>query len=119
MLLTACAGTHRLANLTTAEPTANDRYHFFFAKKLVYFDGANDFPVDERYKRYEDRLNKLFGRDPSTAGCEVTPGSINFGEPGSGGAALVSCAKAVPVQVDSSSFTVDGKPFYRYWLKVE
>lgn len=118
-LLTACAGPNRLANLTTADPKATDRYHFYFAKRLMDFSGANALLVKARYERYEKNLNELLGSDPNTTGCKVSAGSINLGEPGSGAVALVSCTKPVPVQVDSSAFTMDGKPFYRYWLKVE
>ena len=115
LLLLGCATPDRLANLITADPESN-KLDIFFDKKIILFKGSSNLPVNERYLKYEEKLNSFLSRDRNTASCSVVPGTINFGEPGSGGVAIVKVSQSVPAQVDTTSFTLDGKPFYRYWM---
>lgn len=117
LLLFGCATPpDRLANLITADPKSN-KLDIFFEKKIVLFEGSSDLPVNERYSRYEEKLNSFLSQDQNTATCKVISGTINFGEPGSGAVAIVKCSQSVPMQVDNTSFTMGGKPFYRYWVR--
>jgi hypothetical protein len=91
------------------------RYTLFFSKSQLKFE-SNDVPWADRKRSYESQLNEMLHRDTNTVTCNVVPDSINFGEPGSGGAALVTCTDRIPFVIDSSSFSMQGMPISRYWI---
>lgn len=78
----------------------------------------NSVPVSVRYKDYERQLQAYLKKDPNLTNCSVVPGSIDFGEPGSGGSASVRCGEDIPLIDDTAYFHANGKPVQRYWLNI-
>ena len=111
-----CAGYPR-ANLT-ALPSESNRYVYFFSKSMIKFQ-KNSVPVSVRYQDYERQLQAYLNNDPKLISCSVIPGSIDFGEPGSGGSASVKCAEIIPLVDDTAYFHANGKPVQRYWINIE
>lgn len=104
------------ANLTPTEP-GSDRYWMFYDRSTVQSNIAKNISPDGRTKIYEDRVNSILKSDPNTSECRVESGSVNFGEPGSSGAAIVKCPSSLPMVKDGMS-NKDGSPSYRYRLKI-
>jgi hypothetical protein len=104
-----------MANFTTSDPEGKN-YTFYFTKKIISFE-SNDKPIGERVLSYEKQLTAFLHRDSNTITCLVVPESIDFGEPGSGGSARVRCKSVPPFEIDPTSFTLERKPIYRYWVQ--
>ena len=108
VLSTAC--TSRVMVLQTDEPNVA-KYWLIFGKKLVdYSDNAPAF---------EKQLNEILRSDPNTKNCLLESGSINFGEPGSQGSAIVLCRDTINVALQDGIYNQYNKPFYYYELQLE
>lgn len=114
LLVLGCASSGRLANLTTDNPDGGV-YTLFFLKSLLKLE-SNGVPWLDRKLSYETQLNKVLHGDTNTRTCDVVPDSINFGEPGSGGAAQVKCTGRIPFDINNTSYSIKGTPISRYWI---
>ncbi|MEW8027633.1 MAG: hypothetical protein AB2806_07820 [Candidatus Thiodiazotropha sp.] len=113
VLVAGCAGGSS-ANLT-ANPSYPDQYIFYYSKSIIEFQ-KNSVPVSVRFKNYEHQIEVYLKKDNNLSSCYVVPGSIDFGEPGSGGSAIVKCNESIPLVDSTASFHQDGKPVKRYWV---
>jgi len=111
LVLTGCSVQPALI---TAEPEGNE-YHMFFDRSEVLKGIDVKASLAQRAKIYEERVNLILEKDPNTSSCKVTAGSVQFGEPGSTGSAIVFCTNLLPLE-KSGMFTETGKPFYKYGL---
>ncbi len=116
LTILGCAG-YQSANLT-AKPSISNEYIFFFSNSMIEFQ-KNSVPVSVRYKDYERQLQKYLNSDPNLVSCGIVPGSVGFGEPGSGGSAAVKCAESLPLVDDTASFYENGEPVQRYRMNIE
>ena len=113
LLLNGCSSSS--ANLT---PTGkvDDEYWMFYQRSEVKIPFGDNISVPDRFAIYEERVNLILESDPITSFCKVIIGSVNFGEPGSGGVAKVLCTNALPL-VKDGLFNKNGSPSLRYYLK--
>lgn len=86
LLLSITACTSKIMLLQTSDPSQK-KYHLLFGKQLIDYD--------HQAKSIEVQLNEILQSDENTHGCSLVPNSINFGEPGSQGTALVECKAAI------------------------
>ncbi|WP_444891064.1 hypothetical protein [Microbulbifer sp. DLAB2-AA] len=112
ILLVSCA--HH-ANLTPVSP-GSDEYIMFYDKSDVQIRMAKGVSPEDRNRIYESKVKLILNTDPDTSECEVVKGSVNLGEPGSGGTAKVICLRSPALEKDGM-FNMDGSPNYRYRLK--
>ncbi len=80
--------TSNIAMLQTDNPES-DEYRFIFGKMLLDYDKVEKLSPESRVHNFETQLNFVLQQDLNTAGCSIVPGTINFGEPGSQGEALI------------------------------
>lgn len=116
IFLAGCASS--IVMLQTDTPEGKE-YHFIFSRMLIDYEKVEGLNQEYRMVNYEEQLSAILQSDQNTASCSVIPGTINFGEPGSQGAARVRCAKLVNFQVQEGIYTRDGAPFYIYALPRE
>lgn len=115
ILLVACGPAKKRANLSTDNPGTTD-YLMYFNGKLVSSSDKTELPVKVRFKLFRNILNGFLHKDENTKQCSVVIGTINLSPLGPGGSVRVRCIKSVPIEIDSTSFTAEGKPFFRYWV---
>jgi hypothetical protein len=96
--------------------SGDGEYWLFYDRSEVARPHVGDITTLERNAIYERRINLILQSDQVISSCKVIEGSVNFGEPGSGGAAKVKCTKVIPLEKDGL-FNGDGSPNYRYYLK--
>lgn len=114
-LLTLQIGCTHQANLVPVA-AGSDEYFMFYDRSDVQISMANGATPKERNKIYQQRVKLILNTDPVTSMCAVIKGSVNFGEPGSGGTARVKCPSLLPLEKDGM-FNADGSESYRYKLK--
>jgi hypothetical protein len=107
------AGCSRIVMLETSNPE-NMEYRFIFGKMLLDYDAAEKGGADLWESNIEEQLNNVLKKDLVTNSCVVIPGSINFGEPGSQGAASVRCTNVIDFQKYGEVFDNNGFPLYIY-----
>jgi hypothetical protein len=110
--------TSRIAMLQTDSPEGKE-YRFIFGKMLIDYDKVEALELSARMANYEQQLNVVLQTDQNTNTCSIIPGTINFGEPGSQGAARVRCIRLVNFQVQEGIYARGGAPFYSYTLPNE
>lgn len=113
VLLSGC--TSRIAMLQTDRPELRE-YTFIFGRMLLDYKNANTLPSEMRIANYENQLNIVLQNDPNTNSCSIVPDTINFGEPGSQGAARVRCENVVNFQIQEGIYTREGNSVYAYIL---
>ena len=114
-LMIFLVGCAHQANLTPVS-SGSDEYIMFYDRSDVQIQLAKGTTVEARNRVYESRVKLILNTDPNTSRCEIVKGSVNFGEPGSGGTAKVVCQTPPPLEKDGM-FNMDGSPNYRYRLK--
>ncbi len=115
IMLCSCGSTKQQSNLSTDNAQVTS-YTMFFSGGLFSASDRNDLPVEKRYKHFEEVLNGFLSKDLNTQHCQVVPGTISLSPLGPGGSAIVTCLESVLVEIDGTSRTSEGKPFYRYWV---
>ena len=113
ILLTACSSNN--TNLTPTGEGENE-YWLYYQHSELYKILDDEVSNTQRGLAYEKALTLLLQKDPLTASCKVIVGSVNLGEPGSGGTAKVMCSKALPLESDGL-LNKNGSPSLRYYLK--
>ena len=104
-----------MANLQTPDPNTQP-YEMYFHKDQILFTGWKEVEKNERRLKFEGKLNAILHKHKNTSSCNVIPYSINFGEPGSGGSARVSCEKNITFIIREGIYTQEGRPYYIYYM---
>lgn len=94
----------------------SDEYIMFYDRSDVQISMEKGVTPEQRNEVYESRVKLILNTDPVTSSCVVIEGSVNFGEPGSGGTAKVKCPNSLPLEKDGM-YKKDGSEGYRYKLK--
>jgi len=115
LLLVFLVGCAHQANLKPLF-SGSDTYIMFYDRSDVNICVAKGTATEQRNNIYEERVKLILNTDPNTSECKVIKGSINFGEPGSGGTAKVKCPTSLPME-KSGMYKNDGSPSYYYPLK--
>lgn len=113
-LIFSPVGCAHQANLTPVSSGSNE-YIMFYDRSDVQIQLTKGITVEAKNRVYDSRVKLILNTDPNTSNCVVVKGSVNFGEPGSGGTAKVVCQIAPPLEKDGM-FNMDGSPNYRYRL---
>ena len=103
------------ANLVPIAPDS-DEYIMFYDRSDVQISMERGVTPEQRNEVYEGRVKLILNTDPVTSSCVVIEGSVNLGEPGSGGTAKVKCPNPLPLKKDGM-YNQDGSESYRYKLK--
>tara|TARA_R110002072_G_scaffold299931_1_gene476254 strand:+ start:580 stop:864 length:285 start_codon:yes stop_codon:yes gene_type:complete len=80
------------------------KYNLVFGKSLIDYQQGSE--------SIDAQLTQILQKDKNTENCSVVPGSMNWGEPGSQGTAIVSCEATINMERQE----VYGGPLYSYKL---